>query len=327
MEPVSSKRTSQLLGIGVAAAAVAALAGVLRKTPVSSSPLPKGRRSFSTAVAEDEPLGTVAALRAAVKRDNLPLLAAGLAFYGLIALLPAVIATISVYGLVADVGSAEQLVKDVAGALPPEAQQLVADQVARVAGAPSAGLSIGLVVSLAAVLWTVSTAVQALIKAVNQAYGVSETRSAAGLRLISFGLALGSVVVVVAMAALVTVGPSIAEWLGWSSEVDWVISVVRWPALALVVTAGLALLYRWAPNRPPPERWWATRGSAVAMLMWLVASAGLSIYVETFGRSSYVATYGALAGVVILMLWLFMGGLAVLIGAELNALLSRQKRE
>lgn len=254
------------------------------------------------------------------------LLAAGLAFYGLIALLPAIIATISIYGLVADVGSAERLVRDVAGALPPEAQELVSDQVVRVAEAPSAGLSVGVVLSLLAVLWTVSTAFQALIKAVNEAYGVVETRGAARLRVLAVGLAVGAVVVVVAMAGMVTLAPWIAGWFGWSSVVDRVISVVRWPVLAIVVTVGLALLYRWAPDRPPARRWWATRGAVVAMLMWLAASAGLSIYVETLGRSSYVATYGALAGVVILMLWLFMGGLAVLVGAELNAIIERRER-
>jgi membrane protein len=271
------------------------------------------------------PRGWFAALRrvkAEVKEDNVALLAAGVAFYGMLAIFPAIIAVVTVYGLVASPSDVEAQVGEFAKSLPSGADQLLAEQLSSVTQAGRQSLSIGLAISLLAVLWSVSGGVQGLVKSLNLVYGEKERRGFMKLRGLSLLLALGAILVTVVALALITVFPAAIERLELGQAGELAASLARWLVLALVVLVALAVLYRLAPDRANPRWRWVSWGAVVALVLWLLGSVGFSWYVDNFGK--YNQTYGALAAVIILLLWLFLSAFAVLLGAELDAEIERQ---
>jgi membrane protein len=191
-----------------------------------------------------------------------------------------------------------------------------------VANAGRRSLSIGLVVSLVAVLWSASGGVQGLIKGLNVVYDERETRGFFKLRALSLLLTLGAIVVAVVALALITVFPAAIDNLGLGQAGELAASIARWVVLALLVLFALAVVYRFAPDRANPRWRWVTPGAVVAVVLWLLGSIGFSWYVDNFGK--YNQTYGALAAVIILLLWLFLSAFAVLLGAELDAESERQ---
>jgi membrane protein len=261
-------------------------------------------------------------VKAEVKDDNVALLAAGVAFYAMLAIFPAIIALVTVYGMVADPNQVESQVGEFAKSLPSGADQLLTQQLQNVANAGRRSLSIGLVVSLLAVLWSASSGVQGLIKGLNVVYDERETRGFFKLRALSLLLTLGAIVVAVVALALITVFPAVVDNLGLGRAGELAASIARWVVLALLVLFALAVLYRFAPDRANPRWRWVSSGAVVALLLWLLGSIGFSWYVDNFGK--YNQTYGALAAVIILLLWLFLSAFAVLLGAELDAESERQ---
>jgi membrane protein len=271
------------------------------------------------------PRGWFAILRrvmAEVKEDNLTLLAAGVAFYAMLAIFPAIIAVVTVYGLVADPNQVEAQVSEFAKSLPAGADQLLTEQLQNVASAGRQSLSIGLAVSLLAVLWTASGGVQGLVKGLNVVYDERETRGFLKLRGLSLLLTLGAILVAVIALALVAVFPAVIDNLGLGQAGELAASIARWVVLALLVLLALAVVYRYAPDRENPRWRWVSWGVVVALVLWLLGSFGFSWYVDNFGK--YNQTYGALAAVIILLLWLFLSAFAVLLGAELDAEIERQ---
>lgn len=252
-----------------------------------------------------------------IRDDQVPLLAAGVAFYALLALAPALIAVVTVYGLVADPGQIEQQLEPVVEALPADAAEILTEQLRSIADAPAAGLSIGLLVSLLATLWAASSGMQGLIKAVNIAYDEPETRGFVKLRGLALVLTLFAITFTVIAIGLIAVLPAALGALGLGGVGEAALRWGRWPLLALIVIAGLAAVYRYAPDRDNPRWIWVSWGAVVATVLWLVGSALFSFYVSNFGN--YNETYGSLAGVVILLLWLFLTSFVVLLGAEINA--------
>jgi len=252
-----------------------------------------------------------------MKEDNVPLLAAGVAFYMFLALFPALIAAITVYGLVADPQQVEQQIQSLTGALPAEAATLIGDQMRAVASTSSSSLGWGLILSLGGALFAASGGVQNLIKAVNIAYDEEETRGFLKLRGLALLLTLGGVLFVAVAVGLVAVLPVVFDAVGLGGLALVGAQIARWVGLLVFVMVALAIVYRLAPDRDDPTFTWVALGSVVATVLWLVGSLGFSLYVSNFG--SYGKTYGALAGVVVLLLWLFLTSLMVLIGAEINS--------
>jgi membrane protein len=261
-------------------------------------------------------------VKAEVKEDNVPLLAAGVAFYAMLAIFPAIIAMVTVYGMVADPAQVESQVNELAKSLPAGADQLLVDQLTNVVNAGRQSLSIGLALSLLAVLWSVSSGVQGLVKSLNVIYDERETRGFVKLRGLSLLLTLGAIVVAVIALALIAVFPNFVESLGLGQAGELAASIGRWVFLAALVLVALAVLYRLAPDRANPRWRWVSWGAVVALALWLLGSVGFSWYVDNFGK--YNQTYGALAAVIILLLWLFLSAFAVLLGAELDAETERQ---
>ena len=261
-------------------------------------------------------------VKAEVKEDNVPLLAAGVAFYAMLAIFPAIIALVTIYGMVADPAQVESQVAEFAKSLPAGADELITEQLKNVVNAGRQSLSIGLAVSLLAVLWSASSGVQGLIKSLNLVYDERETRGFLKLRGLSLLLTIGAIVVAVVALVLITVFPGVIDNFGLGKAGELAASIVRWVVLALLVLAALAVLYRFAPDRASPRWRWVSWGAVVALVLWLLGSIGFSWYVDNFGK--YNQTYGALAAVIILLLWLFLSAFAVLLGAELDAETERQ---
>lgn len=249
-----------------------------------------------------------------VKADNVSLISAGAAFYVFLALVPALIAVISVYGLVADPQDVSRQLGPVLSAMPSSAAEVVSSQITSITSKGETGLGLGLAVSVVVALVGASKGALGLVTALNIAYDEDETRGFLRLR----GLAL-ALTVVFAGAAVVGIGGMVivrylAERLGDVGEL--VVTVVRWPVLATLVVLGLATLYRYAPDRKAPAWRWVTPGAVAATGLWLLGSIGFSLYVSTFGQ--FNETYGLLGGVVVLLLWLLLTSYAIVLGAELD---------
>ena len=261
-------------------------------------------------------------VKAEVKEDNVTLLAAGVAFYAMLAIFPAIIAVVTIYGMVADPDQVATQVGEFTKGLPSGADELLTEQLNNVVNAGDRALSIGLAVSLLAVLWSVSGGVQGLVKSLNLVYDERETRGFVKLRGLALLLTLGAIVVVVVALALIAVFPGVIDGLGLGAAGELAASIARWVVLALLVLTALAVVYRFAPDRANPRWRWVSWGAVVALVLWLLGSVGFSWYVDNFGK--YNQTYGALAAVIILLLWLYLSAFAVLLGAELDAETERQ---
>jgi len=248
-------------------------------------------------------------------KDNVSMLAGGVAFFGFLAVFPALIALVSLYGLVADPAEAAQTLQSLTSGLPESTRPLIADQLNSVVNASTGGLTTGLIISALAALFSASSGVQNLIAAVNIAYDETESRGAIKLRLISLGLTVGAIVFIIVAIVLVAVAPILLDQLGTVGRVLG--QVVRWVLLVVIVVFGLAVLYRTAPDRDAPRFRWVTLGSVAATVLWVAGSVAFSLYVDNFG--SYNKTYGALAGVIVLMLWMYLTSYIVLLGAEINS--------
>jgi membrane protein len=252
------------------------------------------------------------------------MLAGGVAFFAFLAVFPALIAAVTIYGLVADPAQVAAQVESLAGTLPQAAQPLIADQMNAVVASSSGALGVGLVISLLAALWSASSGTGNLIQAVNLAYDEQESRGFLKLRGIALLLTLGAIVFVLVTLALVAVVPPVLDAVGLGVVGTVLAQVVRWVLLVGVVIVALAVVYRMAPDRDAPRFRWVSAGALVAAALWILGSVGFSLYVNNFG--SYNKTYGALAGVVVLLLWLYLTSYIVLLGAEINAEAERQTR-
>jgi len=251
------------------------------------------------------------------KVDQVPLLAAGVAFYSFLSLFPAMIAAVTVYGLVADPQTVARQAEAISNALPSSAASLITDQMKQIAAQPQQSLGLGLLIALALALWSASGGVGNIVTAINVAYDEEETRGFIKRKALALGFTFGAILFVVVAVALIAVVPAVLDAVLPEGPLRVLVNVARWALLVLAVATALAVLYRFAPDRDSPKFAWTSVGSSVATVIWILASAGFSLYVDNFG--SYSKTYGALAGVAVLMLWLWLTAFIVLLGAEINA--------
>lgn len=254
---------------------------------------------------------------AAAKKDRLPLLAAGVAFYAFLSIIPALIAAVLIYGLVSDPTEVTDQVETYASALPSSAQELLTEQMTRLAESSRQSLSIGLVIALLIALWSASNGTANMIMAVNLAYGGEQERGFVKRKAMALVFTLGTIVFVLVALMLVAAVPAVLNALDLPEWVTILVEIARWILLLLAVLTALAVLYRFAPEHGPKRWQWLSFGAIVGTLIWVVVSIGFSIYVDNFGN--YAQTYGSLAGVAVLLLWLWLSAYAALFGAEINA--------
>jgi membrane protein len=259
------------------------------------------------------------------KDDHVPLLSAGVAFYAFLALFPALIALLTVYGLVADPATVTSQVNSLLSGLPEQSRQVISDQLTMIVQGGSRALTWTLVIALLAALWSASGGIMGLIKAVNIAYDEEETRGFLKLRALALLLTLGAIVFVVLSIGLIAVLPPILQAIGLGTVGQVAVGIARWVGLVMLVVVGLAIVYRVAPARDAPKLRWVSVGAVVATVLWILGSVAFTLYVQLFG--SFNKTYGALAGIVILLLWLFLTSFMVLLGAEINSEAEHQTRQ
>jgi membrane protein len=251
------------------------------------------------------------------RADNMPIIAGGVAFFGFLSIFPALIALVSLYGLVASPETVAQQVEDLSAQLPHSAAQLIGDQLTEIVNNSGSALTVSLVVSILGALWAASGGIGNLITAVNIAYDEVETRGFVKLKALSLLLTLGGIVFVLVTFGLVAVVPAVLEALPLGIVGTILAQVARWVLLLGVFAGSLAILYRVAPDRDAPRFRWVSLGSVVVTVAWALVSVGFALYVNNFG--SYDKTYGAIAGVIVLMLWLYLTCYLVLLGAEINS--------
>jgi len=251
------------------------------------------------------------------KADNMPIIAGGVAFFGFLSIFPALIALISIYGLVASPESVAKQVENLSEQLPDSAAGLIKDQLTSIVDNSGSALSISLVISILAALWSASGGIGNLITAVNIAYDEVEARNFIKLKLTSLALTLGGIVFVLITFGLVAVVPTVIAALPLGVVGTILAQVATWVVLLGVFAGALAVLYRVAPDRDAPKFRWVSLGAVIVTVIWAAVSLGFALYVNNFG--SYDKTYGAIAGVIVLMLWLYLTCYLVLLGAEINS--------
>ncbi|MBV8921327.1 YihY/virulence factor BrkB family protein [Bradyrhizobium sp.] len=249
-------------------------------------------------------------------------LAAGVTFYSLLALFPAIAALVAIYGLFADPATLSADLDKMSGVLPGGAIEVIHDQLARLVAQRGSTLGLTFIVSLAISLWSANAAMKSLFGTLNVVYAEPEKRGLVTLNAQSLAFTVGGIVfIVVALGAMVVL-PPLLGFLGLSGFTETLLRVGRWPALFVVLMLALAIIYRHGPSREQAQWRWVTWGSAFAALAWLVLSILFSWYAENFG--SFNRTYGSLGAVIGFMTWIWLSAIVILIGAELDAEMEHQ---
>jgi len=254
--------------------------------------------------------------------DRVLAVAAGVVFYMLLALFPALAAFVSIYGLTASADTISQHINTIAAVVPEGGLNIIQDQIERLTESRNASLSFGFIFGLGLALWSANAGIKAVMDALNVVYDEKEKRSFIKLNLISFAFTLGALAFLIAAINAIVVLPLVLSWVGFESYTGQLISILRWPALVVIVLIWLALLYRFGPSRDWAQWRWLTVGSVFAALAWLGGSALFSWYLSNF--ANYDATYGSLGAAIGLMMWLWLSIIIILLGAEINAEIEHQ---
>jgi membrane protein len=265
-------------------------------------------------------------VRVESRHDHVTIVAAGIAFFAVLAVLPALFVALALYGLFTDAGEAERQIDAILEVFPGSAAEIIGIQMRSIAGVSQASLSFGFFVSLALFVWTVSNATRAVVRGVKIAYDQESERSILEHRAVAVGVTIAAIVITLIALAVIAAVP---VWLQRFDPTNAIVTFgnFRW----VLVGAGFALvtglLYRFAPPSRPDNWRSIVPGAIFATAMWTFTSIGFSIYVSSFGR--YNETYGTLGGAVVLLLWFWFTFLAILIGAEMNEalILEQHNRE
>jgi membrane protein len=255
--------------------------------------------------------------------DNVSIIAAGLALYALLAVFPALGAAVSIYGLFASPAEIAEHLQQVAATLPEDGAAILERQVQDLSQRQEA-LSIGVVVGILLALWSARKGMVALITATNIAYDEEEQRGFFKQLFVSLAFTLGAVLGFLAVLAFGVMVPIALSFVPLGPAAEAVLLIVRWVVLFAVAILGLAVVYRYAPDRKEAQWKWVTPGSVIAALLWLGGSLLFALYVRNWG--SYGDTYGALGGVIVLLMWFYLSGYVVILGAEINSEVERQTK-
>ena len=271
--------------------------------------------------------GTLKRAGKGFSRDNLTDWAAALTYYAVLSLFPAIIALISILGLVVDPATITRVITDVVSQLGPKsAVDTFKGPIDQIAGNRSGAL-LGLIIGVAAALWTASGYVGAFMRASNSIYEREEGRPFYILRplqiLVTFVLVMMAALVVLSLIISGPVASAIGNAVGLGDTAVTVWNIAKWPVMLLVVIVMLAILYWPSPNAKYHGFRWVSPGAVLAVVVWIVASAAFAFYVANFG--SYNKTYGTLGGVIVFLVWMWITNLAVLLGAEVNAEVERSR--
>jgi membrane protein len=259
------------------------------------------------------------------RKDNLTDWAAALTYYGVLALFPALIALVSIVGLLGQ--STVNNLKQNIGAIPAagQAKQIILNTINNLASHPNAA-GIAFIIGLAIAVWSASAYIGAFIRASNAIYETGEGRPFYKLRPLQMGITLVMLILItLTLAAIVITGPvtqKVGQAIGLGNTGQTIFDIAKWPVILLVVSFMFSLLYYAAPNVKQPGFKWFTPGGVLAVVIWLAASALFALYVKFFPNNK---TYGSFGGVIVFLTWLWISNIALLLGQEMNAELERQR--
>ncbi|WP_425038150.1 YihY/virulence factor BrkB family protein [Primorskyibacter sp. S187A] len=255
-------------------------------------------------------------------KQNLSLIAAGIAFYGLLSLFPGITAGVALAGLIFDRDLLVQQSHELAALLPAEAREIIMGQLREVVSADDTALSLAALAGLGVALYSSSRAMANFIAGLNIIYEEEETRGFFALKATTLALTGAFLLGLILAASVAAVIPVVVSLLGAAQGVTDLVMLVRWPVLLCLSAAGIALLYRYGPDRRAAKWRWLTPGAGLACVLWVLGTLGFSVYVQSFG--TYNETFGALGGVIILLTWLWLSAFIVLMGALIDAELEAQ---
>ncbi len=258
---------------------------------------------------------------ARINRDRILANAAGVVFYGLLAIFPAIAALVSCYGLLADPSTVSKNLQSLWVMLPPNSFTIVQDEITRVLVKANSTLSVAFFFGLLLAIWSANAGVKAVLDALNVAYEVEEKRGIIRLNLVSLAFTLAGLAAILLMVGAVVGVPLALERLGLGRDAQAFVQIGRWPVLGVALLIALLVLYGYGPSRPRPKLRWLVSGAMLAIVLWLIGSELLSLYLSDF--ANYSATYGSLGAAIGLMSWMWLSAIIILVGAELNSEIER----
>jgi membrane protein len=257
-----------------------------------------------------------------IGEDRVMLVAAGITYYCLLAIFPAIAALVAIYGFFTDPATISAQVDNLSGILPSGALDVFRQQMNQVASQGSTKLGVAFIIGFVVSLWSANAGIKSIFDALNLVYDEPEKRGLVKLNLVSLAFTVAAILFILIAIGSIAALPAVFS----SSQLQGITAlfaqIVRWPVLFIIIAVSLAFVYRYGPSRTEPQWRWITWGSAFAAIAWIVISIGFSWYAANFG--SYNKTYGSLAAVVILMFWLWLSAAIILIGAELDAEMEHQ---
>lgn len=341
----TAERRADLTGWSLAAALGLFAAAFLldRVSPSEQRPFPPGKRATDDAsvvglVTETADRGRQAAspsdipskgwkdillrVYANISKHRVLALAAGMTYYSILAIFPAIAALVAMYGLFSDPAVITQHLDQLTGFLPGGAIEVAREQLTRVASKGNQTLGLTFAIGLVTSLWSANAAMKSLFDTLNIVHGEDESRGFFKLNATSLGFTVGGVVFILAALGSIVVVPIALNFVGLSSAGELLLRIGRWPAMYLILAVALAVIYRYGPDRETPRWRWVTWGSAIAALLWLAVSGLFSWYAASFGN--FNETYGSLGAVIGFMTWLWISAIVILLGAEIDAEMEHQ---
>lgn len=260
-----------------------------------------------------------------IDKNNLTIVSAGVAFYAFLAIFPAVMALVSIYGLAVNPAQIEYQLNQLGSMIPDEAFGIVEQRLEAFISTSGRTLGWGMALGILFSIWSANKGMKSLFTGIDIAYATRSTRGFIKQNALTLLFTFGAIILVILSMGLIVIFPAVVGELGLPANIESLISWLRWPILAIIVGFFLCLVYKYAPERKNPKLRWVVPGAVVATILWLIASWGFSFYVSNFG--SYGEVYGSIAAVVIMMLWLFISCFMVLLGAQLNSAAERYAKK
>ena len=310
-----------VLGVAVAASTSAAqkrAVTLLTADDDPTDPLPKSAPDWMKESRRARSLWTIARrVTTRIAQDNLMLVAAGIAFYGMFAVFPALGALVSIYGLFGDTHVVQMQVQQLTVLLPHETANLLNNSLNALLSKPNSSLNSGLLVSLGLAIWGARAGTSSLMSGLNMAVERPEQRSFITFNLVAIGLTFGAILFAIIALTAVAIVPMILGVLPLDDHLRNWLAYARWPMLGVFILLALDVVYRFGPSQAKPHWQFISVGTIFAVAFWILASGAFSLYVTTF--NSYDTTYGSLGAVIVLLLWFWLSALIVLVGATIDA--------